>query len=83
MNRKPPLDWLCRRGMKELEWPLQRYLARAYPASTPAEQARFRRFLEQADDQLWGWLYGVPTSPLPDEFHSLVQQILTDPEFTP
>ena len=76
---QPPIEWLCRRGMKELELPLRRHLTCVYPEASPEERQRFRRLLGEADDDLWNWLYGPPTMPAPDEYQSLVRQLLTPP----
>ncbi|MGI9213788.1 MAG: succinate dehydrogenase assembly factor 2 [Methylococcaceae bacterium] len=76
MGEQPPITWLCRRGMKELELPLLRYLNTIYPQSTPAEQQRFRRFLAEPDSLLWQCLYVIPAPTPPEDYQTLVAQIL-------
>ncbi len=72
-----PVEWLCRRGMKELEFPLRQYMQENYSRASPEERQRFHRFLQEPDDHLWGWLYADQTmTALPQEYQSLVQQIL-------
>lgn len=58
------LRWRCRRGMKELDIMLERYLERAYPMADQAEQAAFARLLEAPDLELWAWL--TCRRPCPD-----------------
>ena len=51
------LTWLCRRGMRELDIPLNRYLASGYPAATAEEREQFHRLLEESDSRLWRFFY--------------------------
>jgi len=44
--------WRCRRGMKELDLVLQRYLQHHWPRADAAEQALFERVLDLPDPQL-------------------------------
>jgi len=52
------LRWRCRRGMRELDVLLERYLTGRYPALGPAEQDLFRRFLELPDPDVAALLLG-------------------------
>jgi antitoxin CptB len=52
------LRWRCRRGMKELDLVLVRYLEQEYPAASPADRAAFARILELQDPELFGYLVG-------------------------
>lgn len=52
------LRWLCRRGMKELDVMLERYLAGRWPAAPAAERDAFLRLLDYSDPELWDWLTG-------------------------
>lgn len=58
------LRWRCRRGMKELDLILERYLERGYPQADRVEQAAFARLLEASDPELVTWL--VYSRPCPD-----------------
>ena len=49
------LRWKCRRGMRELDQLLARYLERKWRQSPEAERAVFLRLLETEDDRLWHW----------------------------
>ena len=57
------LRWRCRRGMKELDLVLLRYLEQDYEAASPADRAAFARILDLQDPELFGYLVGraVPT----------------------
>jgi antitoxin CptB len=50
------LRWLCRRGMKELDIVLTRYLDERYADSSDAEQALFRQLLQMPDPDLYDLL---------------------------
>ena len=55
------LRWRCRRGMKELDLVLLRYLEQDYPQASPADRAAFARILELQDPDLFGYLVGRDT----------------------
>jgi antitoxin CptB len=50
------LRWLCRRGMKELDIVLTRYLDERYADSSDAEQALLRQLLQMPDPDLYDLL---------------------------
>ena len=52
------LRWRCRRGMRELDVLLLRYLERDWPAAGPAERAAFRGLLEWQDPEINALLLG-------------------------
>lgn len=56
MSERARLKWLCRRGMKELDVLLERYLERDYPQATDAERIAFRELLECQDPVLWDYV---------------------------
>lgn len=68
------LRWRCRRGMRELDRLLERYLDRAWPAASDTERGVFLRLLDCEDDRLWRWFLGHETPPDVDLDH-LVQRI--------
>lgn len=51
--------WRCRRGMKELDVVLERYLDRRYAAADDDERGAFRRLLDADDPVLWDWISGA------------------------
>jgi antitoxin CptB len=50
------LRWQCRRGMRELDLLLLRYLESEYLTASPATQRGFERLLELSDPELLGYL---------------------------
>ncbi|MDD1623298.1 MAG: succinate dehydrogenase assembly factor 2 [Methylococcaceae bacterium] len=58
MNRLARLRWQCRRGTKELDLLLQRYLETGYLPADGEEKALFIKLLELEDDELLGVLMG-------------------------
>jgi antitoxin CptB len=59
------LAWRCRRGMKELDLVLVRYLREHWPAATAAERASFEQILELPDPLLAAYLLGREHAPDP------------------
>ena len=59
----PQLRWRCRRGMKELDVLLTRYLDKRYAAASADQQLAFETLLDQEDPVLWGWLIGSQPGP--------------------
>lgn len=56
-----PLRWRCRRGMRELDQLLVRYLDRCWASASEAEREVFRRVLAIEDDKLWRVFLGQDT----------------------
>lgn len=52
------LRWRCRRGMRELDVMLLRYLERSWSTAASAERAAFAQLLELPDPELFGYLVG-------------------------
>jgi antitoxin CptB len=68
------LRWRCRRGMRELDQLLVRYLDQAWPTASEAERGVFRRVLATEDDKLWRAFLGQ--EQLEDaDVRALVEQI--------
>lgn len=71
VNAGPPgaaerrLKWRCRRGLKELDVLLERFLERGYDACTAAQKRAFAQLLELPDPELAEYLLGdqVPEDP--------------------
>jgi antitoxin CptB len=59
------LRWRCRRGMKELDMLLTRYLERDYYTSTLEQRQAFEALLEKSDPEILDYILGksVPESP--------------------
>jgi antitoxin CptB len=52
------LRWRCRRGMRELDQLLERWLEREWAQSPESERGLFLRLLDCEDDRLWRWFMG-------------------------
>ena len=68
------LRWKCRRGMRELDQLLERYLDRQWRQESEAGRGVFLRLLETEDDRLWHWCMGNEV-PSDDELAELVRRI--------
>jgi len=72
------LQWRCRRGMRELDTLMRRYLDSRWPHADAAERAQFERLLATEDDRLWRWF--VRREAVADaELRDLVERILALP----
>ena len=60
MDEAVPRDlvWRCRRGMRELDVLLGRWLNQCWSSASMAERDNFAALLRCEDDQLWDWLLG-------------------------
>jgi antitoxin CptB len=68
------LRWRCRRGMRELDQLLGRYLDREWAHASGTDREVFLRLLDCEDDKLWRWFMGYEECP-DDALASLVQRI--------
>ncbi|MBL8263627.1 MAG: succinate dehydrogenase assembly factor 2 [Xanthomonadaceae bacterium] len=68
------LRWRSRRGMRELDQLMERYLARRWLDADAGERAIFDRLLACEDDRLWRWFLGYETAE-DAELHALVERI--------
>jgi uncharacterized protein len=57
------LAWRCRRGMKELDLVLTRYLRERWPTASQAQRQQFERVLELPDPELAAYLMGRENPP--------------------
>lgn len=57
------LRWRTRRGLRELDLVLQRYLDRHYPSAPEKERQAFVELLEQPDADILDWLLGRAEPP--------------------
>ncbi|KFN42898.1 succinate dehydrogenase assembly factor 2 [Arenimonas oryziterrae] len=72
------LRWRCRRGMRELDQLMLRFLDQRWPKADDAERSVFLRLLESEDDKLWRWCMGRER-PEDPELHALVERIIALP----
>lgn len=52
------LRWRCRRGMRELDQLMLRYLDHAWPIDDDNTRKQFLQLLDCEDDKLWRWFMG-------------------------
>jgi antitoxin CptB len=57
------LLWRCRRGMKELDVLLTRYVEEQFCGASAAHQEAFRALLEAPDPEIYGYLLGQLRPP--------------------
>lgn len=72
------LRWRCRRGMRELDQLLERWLDRQWRQSPTAEREAFLQLLDTEDDKLWRWFLGYEV-PADVEIAALVERIRAVP----
>jgi len=54
-TRVRKLRWLCRRGMRELDVLLERFIANNEDSLAGGEWPEFESLLNTEDDRLWDW----------------------------
>ncbi len=57
------LRWRCRRGMRELDVLLTRYVDEQYRDATPAYQEAFRQLLDSQDPLIYSYFLGRVAPP--------------------
>jgi len=67
------LRWRCRRGMRELDVLLERYLQERYPSAPAAEQQAFAALLEVSDPQLFAYVMQREVPADPDWAHVIAK----------
>ena len=72
------MRWRCRRGMRELDQLMLRYLDRRWPDADDGERSVFLRLLDCEDDKLWQWFMGRER-PADPELRALVEIIVQLP----
>jgi len=76
MSEMSKLRWRCRRGMKELDELLTRYLEQHYAQACAEEQQLFQDLLEMQDPEIYAYMIGRER-PRDEAMHHLVQRIAT------
>ena len=78
MSEESRLRWQCRRGMRELDELLIRYLESRYPNADDIEKAAFQAVLALPDPELNGYLLQrqTPSSTIA----GVIEQILKHPQ---
>ena len=75
MSEESRLKWQCRRGMRELDELLLRYLEECYPGDSDADKDAFWAVLELADPELNGYLLQRQT-PSSEPIARVIDRIL-------
>ena len=71
------LRWRCRRGMKELDILLTRYMDERYGSAPPDERDAFRSLLETQDPVIYAYCLGQ--EPPPEHLAGLIERITASP----
>lgn len=69
------LRWRCRRGMKELDVLLLKYLEQHYPTAAVEERRAFTDLLELPDPELWAYFSGR-SKPIEPIYSRLIERIV-------
>ena len=72
------LRWRCRRGMRELDQLLERWLDTQWRQSSLQERQTFLRLLDSEDDRLWRWFLGHE-APEDAALRALVDRVRSTP----
>ncbi|MFT5662808.1 MAG: antitoxin CptB [Gammaproteobacteria bacterium] len=76
MSELSRLRWLCRRGMKELDVVMTRYLETRYSEASEVDKESFKRLLEMQDPDLYALLLGQVSCP-DNQVQNLVNTLRT------
>lgn len=75
------LRWRCRRGIREMDILLQRFIDECYPALTEDEQGLFEQLLEETDLDILAWIMGksAPDNPAYGKLIQALQNLSPSP----
>jgi antitoxin CptB len=74
MNDRNRLQWRCRRGIRELDLLLRRFLEQGYDRLSHEDERMFEYLLDQNDPDLLAWLMGN-SDPMQENTRRLVADI--------
>ena len=77
MSELSRLRWLCRRGMKELDILLERFINNQHHILAEGAWPEFESLLQVEDDLLWDWLQN-PSLAQAQPFRKLLDAIRYD-----
>ena len=72
---KARLKWLCRRGMKELDVLMERYLEHRYDVAPEIEREAFIALMAAEDPDIWAWVMGFQEMPEQREIANVIEQL--------
>jgi antitoxin CptB len=73
VNQASSLFWRCRRGIREMDLLLQRFLESRYDQLSDNEKQVFAELLEQPDLDIMDWIMG--RTPPPTIFESIISKL--------
>ena len=76
-DRVGKLKWLCRRGMKELDILLERFIDTHHQSLADGSWPEFESLLQAEDDVLWDW-FQDPKHPRAANYSELLEKILNE-----
>jgi antitoxin CptB len=71
------LRWRCRRGMKELDILLSRYMEQRFYAAPPSEREAFESLLESPDPEIYA--YCLRSERPPAHLAVIIERITANP----
>ena len=74
MNERSRILWRCRRGIREMDILLQRFMEQNYPGLSKAEIRLFEELLEESDLDILAWITGKST-PEKTDYQILIQRL--------
>jgi len=74
IERVRKLKWLCRRGMKELDILLERFIDNHQESLASGSWPEFEALLRTEDDLLWDW-FRDSSNPAASRYRELLDQI--------
>ena len=77
-ERVRKLKWLCRRGMKELDILLERFIDNHLESLADGSWPDFEDLLQTEDDVLWDW-FQDSANPAASRYQELLDQICHGP----
>ncbi len=72
---KARLKWFARRGMKELDVLMERYLEHRYDVAPENERQAFVVLMSAEDPDIWAWVMGFQDMPEEREIANVIEQL--------
>ncbi len=73
-NTSARLRWRCRRGIREMDLLLERFLLDHYPHLSADHRSSFEAMLDEADLDIYAWIVGT-TEPDNPSYIAIVKQL--------
>ena len=71
MTNKSSLKWRCRRGIREMDILLQRFLEKHFDSLSSEEQKIFEQLLNESDMDIMAWIMEKATPA--DKFEKIIK----------